>query len=141
MKKTYSKTALVLLAAITLGAVTPSCSLADPRHEDPAAHQAASKKVRKGMTREQVRTLLGEPISVGTFGSTETWAYGASDANKNFRRVQNTALIPFIGPVAAIAQARRTTNRQVTTGITFKNGRVTQINRTQTDRGRGISPY
>ena len=49
-----------------------------------------------------------------------------------------TALIPFLGLVVAIAQARKTTNSQGATSITFKNARVAQINRSQTDPGRGI---
>lgn len=66
---------IIALAALIVGALQflSSCNVASA---DPAGFSnKASTSVKKGMTKSQVRGILGNPVSIMTMNGDETWSY------------------------------------------------------------------
>ena len=134
MKAPYILAASAVMLLASCGTMQQSGSFGQSR----SAVTTADRTVRKGMTQAQVRTILGSPNqSVNTNGR-EVWHYRSNNAMAVGLPVNIMSAFGPIGGAAAIACASGQTVKATNTVVTFSaSGRVTNVNRTTTEKSVG----
>ncbi|MGF1656276.1 MAG: outer membrane protein assembly factor BamE [Verrucomicrobiales bacterium] len=122
---------LVLLQILVL----TSCALLDESTRENLSHTSLeenSKQVKKGMTMQQVRNILGRPGMRHTVDGVTSWSYTRNNAGQNIG-------YQLLGPLALIPIATGDFRSESTyTVVTFNSsGIVTKVSRsTMTLGGR-----
>jgi len=89
--------------------------------------------VKKGMTKEQVRAIMGNPRSSSSWNDTETWTYVATNQTETFLRGSAISMIPVPGvAVFSLLHAASTATHKQKANLTMvmfgHNDRVKSVN-------------
>jgi hypothetical protein len=131
MKTERSSRLLVLTTGLVLGllpgcASAPSDQEADPKAAQgpaPGGERSLAANLRKGMTQEQVREMLGNPAQIrpvrGAEGTSERWVYERRVSQVVDQQATGSQDVPYIDPFTGeMRMIQEPTYSQVTKTIT-----------------------
>ncbi|MDK3155752.1 outer membrane protein assembly factor BamE [Kamptonema cortianum] len=126
----------LLASLIVIGAFTPSVNaFEDKPKKEKSSKEKKDKfsKIKKGMSMDEVRDILGEPEVEGEIDEGITWFYRAnaleSGAKEHASAVLGTMVPSFLGSPASDASRKAMNTKRVSYTYLFKNGKVSKISK------------
>ncbi|MGJ8642558.1 MAG: outer membrane protein assembly factor BamE domain-containing protein [Luteolibacter sp.] len=102
-----------------------SCGVTSPAASDTAT-------VKRGMTKEEIKTNLGTPAYQYDVNSQETWVYLQADPIVSQAKSTALNLVPIAGPLVSLATTSRPNTQAAKSAITFdKDGKVSRIEQSE----------
>ncbi len=134
MEPIVKRTAILLLAAVTVGVALPACKSVEDNQRDLRSTQereitagVVQREIKKGMSGAEVAEALGSPnIVTRDEKERETWVYDKIATEASYSQSQNSLFL-ILGGFSNQSGAASTTQRTLTVVIKFDDeGKVAQ---------------